>query len=120
MVEGVVLDSVTDAAVEGAAVFIGMSGGSGRTDASGVYTIEGVEPGVYDVRIFKSGFQLQAITGVNVGEEGRTRLNVALDPLGAPTTEGRRPDAPETEAPEELDEEDPSERKTVMSINETE
>lgn len=71
IVEGVVSDADTGATLDGATVFVGISEGSGRTDASGRYAITLERPGSFDLKVFKSGYELLVIEDV-VFTEGKT------------------------------------------------
>src|SRR5262249_55830574 len=54
--------------------------GSATTAANGTYSISGLVPGVYDVRITASGYATQLISGISVTAGGTTTVNAALSP----------------------------------------
>lgn len=81
-IQGQVRDDKTGDPLIGANVLIvGTTLGS-STDLDGRYTIEGIPPGTYDVRIFYVGFVDQIKPGINVQTGKPTKLNVKLEPLG--------------------------------------
>ncbi len=77
---GTVTDDVTGEAIPGANVaIVGTQQGS-STDASGQYTITGVEPGTYTVQASFVGFATAQTPGVQVVEGEATVVDFALEP----------------------------------------
>ena len=49
------------------------------TDANGAYNVDNVQPGEYKIRVAKSGFKEQILTGVTVQVDERARIDIKLE-----------------------------------------
>jgi hypothetical protein len=65
------------------AVLIGAIKGSGTTNGSGAYTIPGLDPGTYDIRISASGFSNELRRGIVITSSGNSTPG-ALDRATGP------------------------------------
>ncbi|GEM_PF-4293390 len=52
------------------------------TDINGYYKLAGVTPGIYALRIYKSGYETSVISGVNITTEYENHVDVTLQPAG--------------------------------------
>lgn len=80
-ISGVVTRATGGAAVAGAtvqAVLAGVVKGSTTTIADGSYTISGLDPGTYDVRVLATGFSSEVRGGTVVSVNITTTVNVGL------------------------------------------
>jgi hypothetical protein len=59
---------------------------SGLSNESGVYSVSGLLPGIYDVTAELPGFQTQKFTGVRLGNAAQARLNFELQVANVNTT----------------------------------
>lgn len=79
--DGNVIDP-SGAAVAGAAVTLVNTGTAltreTLTSSSGSYTFTNVEPGVYDVKVARAGFQTAATSGIRVAPNTAVRVDIAL------------------------------------------
>lgn len=75
---GVVSDAGTGDPVPGATVVLAGTQQGAATDAEGQYSIIGIAPGTYDVRVSFVGYAVQVIEGVLVTSDRTTTLDVEL------------------------------------------
>jgi hypothetical protein len=68
------LDFVTIRAEEG-----GVSKGGAKSDINGNYKIKPLSPGKYDIIVTYAGYQTEKITGVLVGSDKSTKLDVKME-----------------------------------------
>ncbi|MEZ5347563.1 MAG: alpha-2-macroglobulin family protein, partial [Pyrinomonadaceae bacterium] len=81
-IRGTVLD-MTGAVIPGADVLVSTSDRSvilkGKSDESGVFLIENVEPGNYSVEISAAGFRKAVYSNVRVSSQSLTQIEVTMD-----------------------------------------
>lgn len=82
VVEGTITDSVTGTVLEGASVFVGISEGSGKSDASGRYSISLEEAGSFDLRVFKSGYEFLVVEKIDFADGKTVEQNFELTTVG--------------------------------------
>ena len=79
---GRVYDSASGDRLTGASVLVMGTVKGASTDLDGKYTIEGLDPGEYDVRISFMGYSTKVVTGVEVKGEESVKLDVNLEKIG--------------------------------------
>lgn len=75
--------AITGATVQ--ALLAGVTKGTATTASDGSYSIPGLDPGTYDVRVLKSGFSMELRTGNVVSSSNTTTVNVAMYVPGSAT-----------------------------------
>jgi YD repeat-containing protein len=82
--------AIADASVE--ALLGGVVKGTVTTAANGSYSISGLDPGTYDIRVFKTGFSPELRAGNLVTSSNTTTVNVAMYVPGLATGKVTRAD----------------------------
>lgn len=83
-ISGRVVNAATGDPLRDARIFVqNQPGVFGVTDLEGRYILEGLPVGTHTLRVFKVGFDLKAISDVEVRDEAVARLDVALSPIAA-------------------------------------
>jgi len=75
---GSVVDEATGRGLGGATIVLGQDGRVTLSDAAGRYRITEIEPGVYPVRVFKAGYPLIEISGVEITAGTTRALDIAM------------------------------------------
>jgi hypothetical protein len=82
-ISGRVVNASTGDALRDARIFVqDQPSILGVTDLEGRYVLEGLPVGVHTLRVFKVGFDLKAISEIEVTDGKVTRLDVTLSPFG--------------------------------------
>jgi YD repeat-containing protein len=74
------------------AVLTGVVRGTATTAADGTYSISGLDPGTYDVRIYATGFSTELRQGIVVTSTSNTTVNVSMYQPGAVSGRVTQPD----------------------------
>lgn len=80
VITGLVTDKITRQPILGANILVVETGTGDATDASGIFTISGLEPGVYSIRVSYLGYQSVTRTDIVVSNVSFTKLTVTLEP----------------------------------------
>ncbi len=74
------------------AVLTGVVRGTATTASDGTYSISGLDPGTYDVRIYATGFSTELRQGIVVTSTSNTTVNVSMYQPGAVSGRVTQPD----------------------------
>ncbi len=92
VIEGTVKDGKSGGALVGANVRVVGTNFGATTDLEGSYTIAGVTPGIYSLRVFYANYTQKVISGVAVVGNETTTMNITLDPISGDTGDAMRID----------------------------
>ncbi len=81
-INGRVYDQASGEELTGASVLIVGTTEGASTDLDGKYTIDGIEPGTYDIRVSFMGYQTRVVTGVEIKDDEPTDLDLSLSKIG--------------------------------------
>lgn len=91
-IPGIVWGYVTDKKGEPivqATVEISSGSYSTTTDINGYYKLAGIDPGIYTLTAYKTGYKTTIISGVNITTEYENHVNITLNPAGGENSDNQ-------------------------------